>query len=263
MSDFLTRLVQRQWGELPTVQPRIPASFTFPDPSAAHVAANVDSPWTQGEGSPRKWAREPSGLGQPPIVQTEADPGTSHRWLSREKIEQAAATAPDPSSSAAKVNGATASGQEVAEKDENPGGHLRLLRPLALLREASPELSPRDAISPANRPLLPLQQHATASLNPFPHAASQPADQIRSRSAARSFWERPEVSAPPSLLGSQAILERSHTPQASSEPPVHVTIGRIEVTALTAPAPAKRASQPRKPSMSLQDYLAHRQDGKP
>jgi len=39
---------------------------------------------------------------------------------------------------------------------------------------------------------------------------------------------------------------------------VHVTIGRIEVTALTAPAPPKRALQPRKQGMSLDDYLARR-----
>jgi hypothetical protein len=43
------------------------------------------------------------------------------------------------------------------------------------------------------------------------------------------------------------------------EPPIHVTIGRIEVTALTPAAPAKRTVAPRKPAMSLDDYLVRRQ----
>jgi hypothetical protein len=45
----------------------------------------------------------------------------------------------------------------------------------------------------------------------------------------------------------------------SPEPPVHVTIGRIEVTALPAPSPPGRKSAARPPSMSLADYLARRQ----
>jgi hypothetical protein len=40
---------------------------------------------------------------------------------------------------------------------------------------------------------------------------------------------------------------------------VEVTIGCIEVTALCAPAAERRASKPRKASMSLEDYLARRQ----
>jgi hypothetical protein len=46
---------------------------------------------------------------------------------------------------------------------------------------------------------------------------------------------------------------------AVEPPPVQVTIGRIEVTALTQAAPAKRPAAPRKPAMSLDDYLARRQ----
>ena len=45
----------------------------------------------------------------------------------------------------------------------------------------------------------------------------------------------------------------------NTETPVHVTIGRIEVTAVTAPQAQPRPSSPRKPPMSLNDYLARRQ----
>jgi hypothetical protein len=46
---------------------------------------------------------------------------------------------------------------------------------------------------------------------------------------------------------------------AVEPPPVQVTIGRIEVTALTQAAPANRPAAPRKLAMSLDDYLARRQ----
>ena len=78
--------------------------------------------------------------------------------------------------------------------------------------------------------------------------------------------ESDRVAAPQALYGlrepaampRRATLVRERTMDAS-EPPVQVTIGRIEVTAMTAPAPPQRASLPRKPTMSLDDYLARRQ----
>ena len=51
--------------------------------------------------------------------------------------------------------------------------------------------------------------------------------------------------------------------QSGAEPPVHVTIGRIEVTAVTAAPAPRRAAMARKPTMSLDDYLARRQRREP
>jgi hypothetical protein len=65
---------------------------------------------------------------------------------------------------------------------------------------------------------------------------------------------------PPSLLFTGPQGQRGDAAGAtSSEPPVHVTIGRIEVTALPASSPPGRKSAARPPSMSLADYLARRQ----
>ncbi|MDN0075096.1 hypothetical protein QU481_15530 [Crenobacter sp. SG2303] len=44
---------------------------------------------------------------------------------------------------------------------------------------------------------------------------------------------------------------------------VHVTIGRIEVSAVPATAPEKRAPTERRQPMSLDEYLARRQRGGP
>ena len=72
------------------------------------------------------------------------------------------------------------------------------------------------------------------------------------------------MAAPPRLElkgpSRNEISAREREP-ADSEPPVHVTIGRIEVTAVSAAPAPRRAAMARKPSMSLDDYLARRQRG--
>jgi hypothetical protein len=51
--------------------------------------------------------------------------------------------------------------------------------------------------------------------------------------------------------------------QQDAEPTeVHVTIGRIEITAVHEAAPPQRAAKPRRPLMSLDDYLNQRQKGR-
>ncbi|HEY5810729.1 MAG TPA: hypothetical protein VIT67_22355 [Povalibacter sp.] len=62
-----------------------------------------------------------------------------------------------------------------------------------------------------------------------------------------------------SLLVAEPASERSlHLEPHVAEPPVHVTIGRIEVTAVTAAPAPKRGPASRNASMPLQDYLARR-----
>jgi hypothetical protein len=72
------------------------------------------------------------------------------------------------------------------------------------------------------------------------------------------------VSVPPRLevkrLNSNEFGVRQGV-ATDAEPPIHVTIGRIEVTAVTQSTPARRTAPPRKPAMSLDDYLARRQRG--
>lgn len=51
----------------------------------------------------------------------------------------------------------------------------------------------------------------------------------------------------------------SPRPQATE---INITIGRVEVTAVQGPAPAKRAPSPRKPGSSLDEYLAARDRGR-
>jgi hypothetical protein len=67
------------------------------------------------------------------------------------------------------------------------------------------------------------------------------------------------IDAPPSLVAAPVSRGRSDGADGdTAEPPVHVSIGRIEVTAVAAAPAPKRKTAPRQPSMSLHDYLARR-----
>lgn len=94
--------------------------------------------------------------------------------------------------------------------------------------------------------------------------------------------ERRTVASPPDPLRSASRPAPSATPQAilaprlpyieplaqpvqpgisnPAEPTVHVTIGRVEIRAVAAPAAQKR-STPSKPALSLNDYLQRRSGG--
>ena len=68
-------------------------------------------------------------------------------------------------------------------------------------------------------------------------------------------------------LASAALPPLSHRPSqggpADTTTEVHVSIGRIEVTAIHEPAaPAQRPAARRKAPVSLDEYLARRQGGR-
>jgi len=77
------------------------------------------------------------------------------------------------------------------------------------------------------------------------------------QSSRSGLPEHPNEFTAPVILSSEEDL-RGKGAQRDQENPIHVTIGRIEVTAVTGAPPAKRAPA-RKQTMSLDDYLARRQ----
>jgi hypothetical protein len=65
---------------------------------------------------------------------------------------------------------------------------------------------------------------------------------------------RPTVSIESRVRGDAGMVEETTE--------VHVSIGRIEVTAIHEPPPPKPAAPRRNAPMSLDDYLARRQGGR-
>jgi hypothetical protein len=66
------------------------------------------------------------------------------------------------------------------------------------------------------------------------------------------------IEAPPSLIAAPASGRPDGVDRDTAEPPVQVTIGRIEVTAIAGVPAPKRKTAARPPSMSLDEYLARR-----
>jgi hypothetical protein len=91
-------------------------------------------------------------------------------------------------------------------------------------------------------------------------------DLLLARPETRVSQEFSQRDAPPRF--ERAMPTRDEVPavyrgHSAAEPPVHVTIGYIEVTAVTTTPTQRRAAIPRKPAMSLDDYLARRQRREP
>lgn len=108
-------------------------------------------------------------------------------------------------------------------------------RPDAIPAAASPESSPASS---------------TAAAPAWPQVEPLLAPTIRVR------W--PASAAQPSLA-----YRPGHSGQADTTTEVHVSIGRIEVTAIHEPAaPAQRPAARRKAPVSLDEYLARRQGGR-
>ena len=162
---------------------------------------------------------------------------------------------------------------EVESGDENtPRTNNNRQFPVELSTLVSQKLSvehrPID-LSSEEQPELPVSEPAPMEKRRFVAEENTPSPVQHLLPVRPLLVERKEsvrVAAPQALYGirepaampRRATLIRERT-MGASEPPVQVTIGRIEVTAATAPAPPQRASLPRKPTMSLDDYLARRQ----
>lgn len=253
MSDFLTRLVQRQTGGMPTVRPRTRSMFapamdrespTLRDlPGVEHIpAAEVARlPETaQGQGAdvigplPRvrdaRDAVDPTrnGAGNP---RSEPRSGLSESLPGPQNIEPATVL----NRPAHGAEAATVSSQTVGLVPENTPYHSSMT-------------GRRDGQMPVQTRL-----HQEAPIDLPPRLVESPGEGRRST-----------ASPLPSLLsGVMSVDDREPAALDSTEPPIQVTIGRIEVTAVSSPAAPKRKAGPRQPSMSLEEYLARRHGGRP
>ncbi|MCS6297247.1 MAG: hypothetical protein H8K09_13525 [Nitrospira sp.] len=253
MNDFLTRLVQRQTGGIPTVRPRTRSMFapamdgespTLRNlPGVEHISSAEEArrPVTaQGQGAdvirplPRvrdsRDAVDPTrdGAGTP---RSEPQGGLRESLPGPQNIEPAT------------VLNRPAHGAEAAT----------LSNPMA---ELVSKHTPHHSSMPGRRDgQVPVQTrlHQEAPIDLPPRL-------VESSGEGR----RPTASPLPSLLsGVMSVDDRERAALDSPEPPIQVTIGRIELTAVSSPAAPKRKAGPRQPSMSLEDYLARRHGGRP
>lgn len=249
MSDFLTRLIQRQTGTLPSVQPR-PRSMFAPAtdqlgfsiihepamPESAHEEVRRQAP----EGPSRVAPTRPSTSAINAPLSTETPVGR----IQAVPVVQTPDVA-EPSPTATKVEGRAAWDEATSRTQEPP------IRPFLLPgAPVGSELNRRRA---EDRPERPGRTEAATRplMTPPPPLVRSP----RTRPSSA-------LAAPPSLRPAEQSSQRARADRMNEEPPVQVTIGRIEVTAQPTPAAPKRKAGSRPPSMSLEDYLARRHGGR-
>lgn len=258
MSDFLTRLAQRQFGKIAAIEPRFPGLYAPVADATVAQTRGMDTEYRSDLDREQKTGAMPEESRMPvmskdPAVPSDASLGTlleEHRPLV-------------PSRKRTREHALPVGVESVVEAPENSTSRSH--------RAHASTLNP-------TKPLPVPYSIAAPPHEPSKHAVSE------SPSMEQRLFVDPgqaEEDAPPRLV-EQSVSDRFTAPHRvnsltapaklthgagpaqervgdDTETPVHVTIGRIEVTAVTTPQAPPRPSSPRKPSMSLSDYLARRQ----
>jgi hypothetical protein len=241
MSDFLTNLAARTVAA-PTLRPRTRSRF---EPAAAEPL-----PMLPAETMPSP--RAPRAI-EEPLATHEA---FRHPERSEGPGGAGGAQALPPSPLATLETTKERPPVEPAREDAPPA--------------ATPSVERREVILPrieqqlADDPLPPPNTNATI---PTPtvtlhHRFDREPPRVERRVETRHSVEtttllRERISRVGSVRREVAAIQAA---SAAAEPVVHVSIGRVEVRAVTPQPPARRAA-PRPPSLTLDDYVARR-DGK-
>lgn len=233
MADFLSRLAGRTLGVAPIVQPVIAPRFA---PSPAHPDSPptieefedvIDATESTPRRVPSRSAALPAGRLGPSALVTDID---------RDR-EEGAASAPRETSVGA-----------AARTSDEPRA-----------RSDAPEIAVHRLVkAPADQPSWPTQQEdPAAELSARPQADPR-IEPIGWRLPRRAVDRYAVV--PPITRGAPAAVA-AESPAAA--PVIRVTIGRIDVRALPAPArPVPSPAAPRPPTPSLDGYLRSRNQGR-
>lgn len=257
MSDFFTRLASRTLGHTQTLSP---ASLSRFEPSATleHSSGPTDGAWM-------------------PAVQT-ASPGTKGSNSSPSSTARVKAHH-QPSPSVDRRN--QVPGPGPGPNTPAPPPATEALAPETSLEAPAPlEMPPHQREAPTGQ--APPAVHWSQSARTLMKRSGTNRESARRREAATSEEGPPSeasirvrrasnmeplmpvatdvVRLPPTIqAGSRQAVT---TPGGDSAPPIQVTIGRVEVRAITPqPAPRRPPPKPRQPTLSLDDYVAQRREG--
>ena len=272
MSDLFDRLVERVRAEAPAgaVRPLAKPLFsTAPTPMSRleeQFADREARPLRPGQRPPvEPYPPAPAAPSEPAAPPLDTRPGATHTGFDSPSVEEDLVRSPgapgrrpiaavgpsaillddDPGPRASSPSPARSTPPPVAaplrgEEERGPVDEALAKRPPAISRRADPR--PDGTAT--------LAQEQARLLVPAPPVARRGAPSTSSPAGAGS---------PPSPRTAAAPLAAR-----DEEPPVvHVTIGRIDVRALTPaqPPPRPTAPAPRGPAMSLDQFLAERERG--
>jgi hypothetical protein len=222
MSGLLRRLASRALGVTPTVRPVVGWTAETDTRATAQAPALTFESGVEPETAPRRNAGDPPSRAAPEVA-----PSTSVEQLLPGRTTSAAMEIDVPAASKHLPSPLPVGAAEARAAPPRAGAEVDDLRPAPVDRTEASRAATRD--EPRDAPLLlppqrvgrALPAPAIAAANPLPAGAARPASE-----------ETTEV---------------------------HVTIGRIEVTAVQEAArPRREPARSRKPK-SLEEYLAGRQ----
>jgi hypothetical protein len=242
MSDFLTRLAERQFGRIETIEPRIKPLFA-PTVHESQAPALVD------EVVPQPLPRLDEKAATSPSRPATADwPRLEHPHAteSRRVVAQTPALERETRFVAEPVKIESERTQLAPRKAPAAPVDAAMISPIPAPAKIHSVDAPKLESNPPSSRAAPL---LSTNANREPPARK---DSTLGVPAEREI----KLTAPLSLSTRNDRVDERARPVA--EAPVQVTIGRIEVTALVQAAPPKRAAPARKPNLSLDDYLARR-----
>lgn len=239
MSNYLANLVARSFTRAEAIQPRLPSRFE-PITTGAMADAAPATDMTVAEAG------------------AEEHSAAVHRGL--QVVEHVRPVAPASAQRRSHLDAETA-----AQVNSSRGQHLSPPDAQVTSTDAAPasegeakETDARDEQqSPQSR--APIRVAVVA----YDHAPASPRQRARSKRAARPdhSWSsgaiRPVVEPQAEVADAD---DRQASQAASRQELIQVTIGRIEVRAVTPAPPAKPQSAPRSNTLSLTDYLNGRMD---
>lgn len=248
MSDFVTRLVERQAGEATMVHPRTPALFAPP----------------MGRIGPADFSVMDSSV---PIEPTRHNfPDSIHASDHGDDVR----THTDRQEG----RGASPGSRSAPHTSEEP--HRTVAAPIPVVRRISAIVNASAQATPAGPsaasfkvPQAKLGEQSGLNRQHIEDAVGQTSSHSVARMVppplvnTRHDAVQSSAAAPPSLVSTRGIGRRTERNQtAATEAPVEVTIGRIELTAVSTAPDTKRKPGARRPAMSLEEYLTRRQGGR-
>jgi len=230
MSDFLTNLAARALAP-PTLRPRTPSRF---EPAGV---AGAPEPWEE-ESEPHRArelhrATEPGEAAASPETLAEPAPErTPHDEVIRERTREV-----------------------LHERTHSNAEHHEVTREI--------RVSPSPEAAPSRRPLPVITQQQRGSAPERTRADHAPETRVDLRERERTLPAiPPQARATARIHRDSSPASRALAPknregtQTAAEPVIHVSIGRVEVRAVTATAVAR--SPRRGPAMSIDDYVARK-----
>lgn len=250
MTGFLHRLAERATGAVHPL--RKAATNLFAPPLLEEVQAQTD-------------ALEPARIDSfpAPLSREEATPGPSvHRATENVSTQPAQPAQPDETRHEVTVDQVRMDHRPAVSEISRdiPIRHPATEPPPLMPRVSNSVQSVAAGAAPRTWPLLPTEEVMNAE-QAEPLLPASPA-------IARVKPLLPLIQATGNLArptGNASGTEFKRDPAGRTEETteVHVSIGRIEVTAVHEPAPAKPVAPRRNAPMSLDDYLAKRHGGRP